>query len=129
MAIPVTAALTGFCGALLVGLATRISLLRVRYKVSFGDGGNADLLRAIRVHANTAEHAPIFILLSLAYELTRGSTTFLTTIVVAFVLSRAAYTVGVLARGQHQFRMAGASATYVTQAALAVALLFHALGA
>lgn len=129
MAIPVTAALTGFCGALLVGLAARVSMLRVRHKVTFGDGGNPELMRAVRVHANTAEHAPIFILLSLVYEFTRGSTTFLTVIVTAFVLARVAFTAGVLGRGLHPLRMAGATATYVTQAALAVALLFHVLGA
>ena len=129
MAIPVTAALTGFCGVLLVGLATRISMLRMRHKVPFGDGGNTELMRSIRVHANTAEHAPIFILLSLVYEYTRGSTTFLTAIVSAFVLARIAFTVGILGRGLHQARMAGATVTYVAQAVLAVALLFHALGA
>jgi len=129
MAIPVTVALTGFCGALLVGLATRISMLRMQQKVPFGDGGNAELMRAIRVHANTAEHAPIFILLCLVYEFTRGSTTFLTVVVTAFVLARIAFTAGLLGRGLHQFRMAGATATYLAQAVMVLALLFHALGA
>ena len=129
MAIPVTAALTGFCGALMVGLASRVSQLRMQHKINLGDGGNPEMVRAIRVHANTAEHAPIFILLTLAYELTRGSTTFLMAVAWLFVLARVAFTAGLLGRGLHPFRMGGAAGTYLAQAILAVALLLRALGA
>jgi uncharacterized protein len=107
----------------------RISQLRMQHKVAFGDGGSAELMRAIRTHANTAEHTPIFILLCLVYEMTRGSNAFLIVIATIFVVARIAFTVGVLGRGLHPFRMAGAMATYLTQAILAVALLLSALGA
>jgi uncharacterized protein len=127
MAIPVTAALAAFCGLLLVGLASRISLLRVRHKVSFGDGGNPALLRAIRTHGNTAEHAPLFLLLALVLELTSGTTNFLIGVALVFVAARLLYTVGVLGRGLHLLRMAGAAATYVAQLLLAVALGLAAL--
>ena len=129
MSIPVTVALTGFCGALMVGLATRVSMLRMQHKIVFGDGDNPTMMRAVRVHANTAEHAPIFILLALTYELTRGTTAFLKIVVITFVLARIAFAVGIYGRGMHQARMAGAAATYLTQAILAVALLLAALGA
>jgi uncharacterized protein len=122
MAIPVTVTLTAFCGLLLVGLAMRISMLRMRHKVAFGDGGHTDLMRSIRVHANTAEHAPIFILLTLAYEFTRGSSGFLVAIAAVFVLARLGFTAALLGRGLHKVRMGGALLTYVTQAVLAVAL-------
>src|SRR5262245_54425056 len=69
MQIPVTAALAGFSGLLLVTLASRVSMLRMRHKVAFGDGGNPELMRAIRTHGNTAEYAPLFVLLVLAWEL------------------------------------------------------------
>jgi len=123
MAIPLTMALTAFCGLLLVALATRISMLRMRHKVAFGDGGNAELMRAIRVHANTAEHAPIFVLMALAYELARGTTPLLVAVVAAFVLARVGFAVAIVGRGLHRLRMATALATYLAQAALAVALL------
>ena len=127
MAIPVTAALAAFCGLLLVGLASRISLLRVRHKVSFGDGGNPALLRAIRTHGNTAEHAPVFLLLALVLELTSGTTGLLIGVAVLFVASRLLYTAGVLGRGLHLLRMAGAMGTYIAQLLLAVALGLAAL--
>ena len=127
MAIPVTTALAGFCGLLLVGLASRVSMLRLRHKIAFGDGGNPALMRAIRTHGNTAEHAPLFLLLALAFELSRGTTNFLIGTAALFVLARVLFTTGVLGRGLHTWRMAGALFTYLAQALLAVALLLAAL--
>jgi hypothetical protein len=127
MAIPVTVALAGFCGLLLVALASRVSMLRMRHKIAFGDGGNPELMRAIRTHGNTAEHAPLFLLLALAYELSRGTNAFLMGVAAVFVLARIAFTAGVLRRGLHAWRMAGAGLTYLAQAALAIALLLAAL--
>jgi len=127
MAIPVTAALAAFCGLLLVGLASRVSFLRFTLKIPFGDGGNPALMRAIRTHGNTAEHAPIFLLLALALELARGTTPLLWGVAALFVVSRLLFTVGVLGRGLHLLRMAGASGTYVAQLLLALALAVVAL--
>ena len=127
MAIPVTAALAAFCGLLLVGLASRVSFLRLTHKIAFGDGGNPALMRAIRTHGNTAEHAPVFLLLALVTELTAGTTGVLTGAAVLFVASRLLFTVGVLGRGLHLLRMAGAMGTYLSQLVLAVALGLAAL--
>jgi uncharacterized protein len=122
MAIPVTVALAAFCGLLLVGLAARVSMLRLRHKTAFGDGGNPALMRAVRTHGNTAEHAPVFLLLALALELAGGTTPFLVGVAVLFVLARVLFTVGVLGRGLHLLRMAGALFTYGAQLLLALAL-------
>lgn len=123
MAIPVSVTLAAFCGLLLVGLAVRVSMLRFRNKIAFGDGGNPALMRSIRVHANTAEHAPIFILLALIQELVNGPTVFLVGSAAVFVLARVIFTAGLLGRGLHKLRMLGALLTYLAQAALAAALL------
>lgn len=127
MAIPVSAALAGVCGLLLVALAANVSRLRITQKIAFGDAGNPAVMRAVRVHANTAEHAPIFILLALAFELSIGTTPLLTAMAVTFVVARLVFTAGVLGRGLHLARMAGAALTYVTQAVLALALVFKAV--
>ena len=127
MAIPVTVALAAFCGLLLVGLASRVSMLRFGLKIPFGDGGNPALMRAIRTHGNTAEHAPIFLLLALALELAGGTTAFLWGVAVLFVVSRLLFTAGVLGRGLHLLRMAGAGGTYLAQLLLALALGVAAL--
>ena len=127
MAIPVTAALAAFCGLLLVGLAGRVSFLRLTLKIPFGDGGNPALMRAIRTHGNTAEHAPIFLLMALAWELSRGATGLLVAAAALFVLARLLFTAGVLGRGLHLLRMAGAGLTYAVQLLLAGALALAAL--
>jgi uncharacterized membrane protein YecN with MAPEG domain len=127
MAIPVTAALAAFCGLLLVGLASRVSALRFSLKIPFGDGGNPALMRAVRTHANTAEHSPIFLLLALAWELSRGADGVLVGVAVLFVCSRLLFTVGVLGRGLHLLRVVGAGGTYAAQLLLAVGLALVAL--
>ena len=127
MAIPVTAALAAFCGLLLVALASRVSLLRFRLKIPYGDGGNPALMRAIRAHGNTAEHAPIFLLLALAWELSRGSGAFLAGVAVLFAASRLLFATGVLGRGLHLLRVIGASGTYLAQLLLAAGLALVAL--
>jgi len=127
MAIPVTVALAAFCGLLLVALASRVSLLRLRHQIAFGDGGNPALMRAIRTHGNTAEHAPAFLLLALASELAAGTTGLLVGAAALFVAARLLFTAGVLGRGLHLLRMAGALGTYLAQLLLAVALGLAAL--
>lgn len=127
MAIPVTMALAAFCGLLLVGLGLRVSRLRMRHKVPFGDGGNTELMRAIRVHGNTAEHAPVFLVMALAYELALGSTAFLALVAGAFAFARAGFAVAIVGRGLHKLRMATALLTYLAEAILGVALLAAAL--
>lgn len=126
MHIPATAVLTALCALLLVFLSTHISVLRVRHKVSIGDGGVNPLLRAVRLHGNTAEHVPIFLLLSLVYELSVGTTTFLLAVSASFVLGRLLFTWGMLTKTFTRRRQIGAMATYLTQLILALALLWHA---
>jgi uncharacterized membrane protein YecN with MAPEG domain len=127
MPVPVTAILTAVLGLLMVSLATRISMLRMRHKISLGDGGNPEVLRAVRAHGNTAEHVPIFLLLALVYELSEGGDSFLIGVAAVFVLTRGLYTIGLLGRGFHRLRMLGALLTYLSQAALALGVLWSVL--
>ncbi len=51
---------------LLTGLSIHVSRLRLRHRVSFGDGGHKDLLLAMRAHGNALEHTTLFAVLALA---------------------------------------------------------------
>lgn len=51
---------------LLTGLSIHISRLRLRHRVSFGDGGHKDLQVAVRAHGNALEHTSLFAALALA---------------------------------------------------------------
>jgi hypothetical protein len=48
---------------LYMALCARVVVLRRRHVVGIGDGGNHDLKRAIRAHANFTENVPLSILL------------------------------------------------------------------
>ncbi|HUS24575.1 MAG TPA: MAPEG family protein [Candidatus Binatia bacterium] len=128
MPVPVSALTAAACALLLVALSLRISFLRMTLKVSLGDAGQPALLRAVRAHANAAEHVPIFVLLALAYELTRGSDAVVIATTGTFVAARLLHAAGMLGRGLHLARMAGAVLTNLAQAALAVALPWALLG-
>jgi hypothetical protein len=123
--IPYTAVFTAFGALLLVLLATRVSLLRMRHKVSLGDGGNSELQRAMRAHGNTAEHVPIFLLLSAAYELMQGSLQFLLAAGVVFLAARFTYAWGMFSKSLTKRRQIAAGVTALAQTALAIALLIR----
>ncbi len=123
MQIPVTAACAALCGLLILVLAIRVSRLRLRLRVSIGDGGNAELGRAIRVHANTVEFVPIFVLLALCYELYAGANIALIGLVGLFLLGRLAFAVGFSLAPVHPLRRLGAALSYLTLLLMSVLLL------
>ena len=63
MALAVTTFYAGLCALILVWLAFRVIGRRRGAKISLSDGGDADLLRLTRAHANAAEWMPIFLIL------------------------------------------------------------------
>ena len=109
-------------GLILVLLAINVSLIRIRNRVSYGDGGNKELLKAIRVHANGIEQVPIFSLLLLALTLNSASSLVLSSLVVGFTFARCSHAVGMIF-GFHRARQVGAGVTYLLQC-VAVVVLF-----
>jgi len=61
--MPVFFVCAGLLGLLVFALTGNVSRLRGRKKISLGDGGDPDMLAAIRAHANLMEFAPICLLL------------------------------------------------------------------
>lgn len=60
----IVAACLAVLALLLTGLSVHVSRLRLRHRVSFGDGGHKDLLVAMRAHGNALEHALLFAVLA-----------------------------------------------------------------
>ncbi|MDX1484099.1 MAG: MAPEG family protein [Alphaproteobacteria bacterium] len=70
MTIPILTATYGAVLALiLVGLSVNVIRLRVRHRVSLGDGGVDPLRRAIRGQGNFSEYVPLTLILMLTLEL------------------------------------------------------------
>ncbi|HXQ32100.1 MAG TPA: MAPEG family protein [Steroidobacteraceae bacterium] len=63
----------GLTALLVIGLGVRVVRLRMRHRVGLGDGGIAELSRAIRAHGNLVENAPLALLLMLIAELSAAA--------------------------------------------------------
>ena len=120
--LPAVAALyTGLVGLLLLALAARVSLLRRRFKVGLGDGGQRELQRAIRVHGNAVEWAVPAILLLLVAELNRAPLLLLHLCGLAIIVGRVLHAVGLSGSGGYSFgRFVGSALSWGALAVLAV---------
>lgn len=127
-------AITGLYAALtallVVGLGARVARLRMRHRVGLGDGGIVELQRAIRVHGNLVEYAPLALLLLLICELSAAlPAAGLHACGLAIIAGRVLHALGVSRSSQRTpGRFLGMGLTWLTLLALAVALLIKALG-
>lgn len=118
-ATAVTAALNGL---LIFVLALRVSQLRIRHRVALGDGGRSDLLRAIRTHANAAEHVPIFLVLLLLLEQAAPAAA-VWLLGLVFVGARLMFSAALLRRSASVPRQIGAGLAYLCELVAATWLL------
>jgi uncharacterized membrane protein YecN with MAPEG domain len=117
----ITALYAGILALIVVALGINVTVHRVKLKVSLGDGGNAEMLRMIRLHGNAVEYIPLALVLMLAYEINGGWHTALHVIGVALVAGRliqtwAMWSTEVAGPG----RGTGQTLTWLSVAALAV---------
>ncbi|MEZ4318868.1 MAG: MAPEG family protein [Myxococcota bacterium] len=110
--------------ALLVGLATRVSLMRLR-RVA-----DADIRHAARVHGNAVENVPMFVLLFGIAELNGAGAAVLHGFGVAFAVARVLHAVGYARNpGRSVPRFVGISLTWTLMSALAAYGAWLALSA
>jgi uncharacterized protein len=125
--MPQLTALT--CAALtllLTGLSLHISRLRMRHKVSFGDGGHKNLQVAIRAHGNALEQSMLLVLLMLLMELLRPGWGALAAVGGVFVAARVLHAVGIFTR-LLLLRQVAHVVSMLCQLVLALALLWITL--
>lgn len=65
----ITLLYAGLCTILVIFLAIRVALWRKHYKIGLGDGGDRELLKRVRVHANAVENMPLALILLGGMEL------------------------------------------------------------
>lgn len=121
IAVSIAAALLAF---LFIHLSFKVINIRKARRVAIGAGGDAELERAMRVHANFAEYVP-FALLLLAFAAWRGLPEWIVAILcTVLVLGRLAHAYGVARVDEDfRFRTAGMVATFGTIALSASSLL------
>ena len=117
----ITALYAGLCALLLLALAVPISLRRMKLGIGINDGGNTELSRAIRVHANAVEWGLPILLLLLVAELNRANPLLLHVCGIAFVVGRLAHAMGLSARsGPSRGRFGGTLASWTVLLVLAL---------
>lgn len=116
-----------FLALLCTALSLNVSRLRLRYRISFGDGGHRDLLEASRAHGNALEQSLLFLVLLAAAEyLSSAPQGLLQVLVGGFIAARMMHAAGLL--GRHlRLRQLGHLASVVVQMALVGLIAVHAL--
>jgi len=126
MPVWITALYGAILALLLTALAVNVTRTRAKLRISFGDGGNPQMMRAMRLHGNTAEYVPIGVLLMGLYELDGGLAAALHASGIALIVGRIFYVAGVWDSDAVNFgRTTGVVLTWITIAALAVLNLWQ----
>lgn len=113
---------------LLLALLTRVSRLRHGRRIGFGDGGDPELARAIRVHGNFVEHAPFALLLLGLLELCGLAVAWLWAFGGALLIARLLHAIGLSRSSGASFgRFYGTALTWLVLLAMAAAGLWRAL--
>jgi uncharacterized membrane protein YecN with MAPEG domain len=121
MPIVITAIYAGILALIIVALGINVTVHRVKLKVPLGDGGNAQMLRMIRLHANAIEYIPLALLLMAIYEINGGWHAALHAIGIALIAGRLIQTAGMWSTEMPGIgRRIGQALTWASFAALAL---------
>ncbi|VXC39340.1 Glutathione S-transferase [Pseudomonas sp. 8AS] len=97
--MPYSVYIAAILSLLLIGLSLNVSRLRMRHQVAFGEGGQTDLLKAVRAHGNSLEQSVLFIVLLYLGETSGQISPALTAALgFAFIMLRLLYCTGLFAR-------------------------------
>lgn len=119
--LPLYAALLAF---VFVFLSVRTLRLRRKLKIGIGDGGNKEMLRAMRVHSNFSEYVPISLILIFLVEAQGSQPWLVHALGLCLLLGRLAHAFGVSqARENFTFRVAGMALTFTVIISSAAYLL------
>jgi uncharacterized membrane protein YecN with MAPEG domain len=121
MPIVITAIYAGILALVILALGINVTVHRVKLKVPLGDGGNAQMLRMIRLHANAIEYIPLALLLMAIYEINGGWHAALHAIGIALIAGRLIQTAGMWSTEMPGIgRRIGQALTWASFAALAL---------
>lgn len=99
---------------------------RAKLKIGIGDGGNHEMMRAMRVHSNFAEYVPLALILISMIELNQGSSMLIHALCGMLLLGRFMHAYGVShVNEKFVFRMIGMPLTFFSLGISAIYLLFN----
>jgi uncharacterized membrane protein YecN with MAPEG domain len=123
----ITAGYLGILALIYAALSIRVVMLRGKYQVSLGDGGNPALTSAIRSPAHFAEYVPLIALMIALLEMSGMTSPRVHLLLGTLLLSRILHPLGMSARPRtwrfRLFRTGGVSLTFLLLIGCAIALL------
>ena len=113
---------------LLIVLSFRVIRLRLSTRTGIGDGGNQDLARCIRVHANAVEYLPLALLLLLLIEWNQTLPMIVHAFGIVLVVGRVLHAIGLSrSAGSSPARFIGMLLTLLAMLGMALLLLWQTL--
>ena len=120
--------ITPFYAAILVFLFIFLSVralrLRRRLQIPLGDGGNPQMLRAMRVHSNFAEYVPLALLLMFMFESVSALPGPAHVFGISLLLGRLSHAYGVGQTSEdYRYRVFGMAMTFIALLGSTIGLL------
>lgn len=129
VSIGITAIYAAVLGLLFLPMTLRVGLYRNKSGISLGDGGDEELTKRIRAHANFTETVPIALLLIALVEMSGAGSTWIHVLGLLLVLGRISHYLqlsGLIS--PLIFRVLGMVATLSVYPISSIWLLLHHLG-
>ena len=129
IAVPITMLYVAIHGLMILSMAIFVAKRRSATKIQLGDGGNDDMLSAMRVMGNYGEYAPIVMMMLLVLEIMGGTPTLLHSMGIIFTAGRLAHWQGLASSpGISKGRGIGTTLTFLTILIGIVACLIGVFG-
>jgi uncharacterized membrane protein YecN with MAPEG domain len=121
----ITAVYAALLGLVLSGLSIWVIAARLQNNVLVGDGGNDDMRRRMRAHANFTEYVPLILILAGLWEALGGGHLTLRILLTLLLIARVLHPIGMIAKenSAQQYTCRGAPAIIT----IAMLLVFSVL--
>jgi hypothetical protein len=117
----ITLLYAGLCTLLVILLAVRVAMWRSRHKIGLGHGGDRELQKRVRAHANAVENMPLALILLGGMELNGYSMGVIHGFGSVLVLSRIAHAWGLShSGGTSKGRLLGSAFTWMLMVTMAL---------
>lgn len=116
----------GLNALFLIFISARVGAVRMKTKTNLGDGGNEDMVKAIRTQGNYIEYAPAALLGLFALASLGLGSTWIHALGAIFLLARISHLLGLGMGIWPRGRMVGTMGTMLTLLATAILLVWKA---
>jgi uncharacterized protein len=100
-------------GLMAIMNSIRVVQLRIKHRISLGDGGHEDLIRAIRIFGNFTEYVPLGLVLLAALEFVQAPVWYMHICGALLLIGRILHAIGLLGKGSTPPRVIGMVLTYI----------------